>query len=50
MECVKLELSRETFANALFLMDFYFKRASFNSNEFFMETALSMLVIASKMN
>jgi hypothetical protein len=31
-------------------MDFYFKGATFDSNEFFLETALTMLVIASKMN
>jgi hypothetical protein len=48
-ECVVLQLSRETYANAHFLVDSYFKTQRFNSSEF-LRIALCSLIIASKIN
>ena len=48
-ECVQLELSHETYANSLFLMDYFWKIEKFNSAQF-LKIALCMMVIASKLN
>ena len=46
-ECAKLKLQKETFANCICLMDFYYKTVSFNADQFMRKT-LCMLIISSK--